>query len=382
MKRAIVLGGGGSKGAYQLGVWKALQKLQINYDIITGTSIGSINGAFMVTDQIKACEYLWISISNKDLYNEKSLTELDTIKNLTKAVIKNKGIDTLGMEEIIKKYLNINRFFSSPKEYGLITYNKTTNKAHSINKNNLTKNNLIDYLMASSSLYPIYKPKVINNHHFIDGGYHDTLPINLAIELGATEIIAVDLNSIGLKQKVTNQEVPITYIKPKQKLSNIAHFNTKSARKIIKYGYNDTLKVYKYCEGNLYTFKKKHLENIKNKYNQTYTELTTKYNINPNINSTVELLANYFELDDSTIYSHFNYVFNIKKQIKKTTQSNTEYSKQNIKIKNLKDITNNKWLIYYLYQSIKKKDNTINIYSNILKKQFQAACLLYSIMEN
>ena len=45
MKRALVLSGGGSKGSYQIGVYKALKKMHIKIDIITGTSIGAINGA-------------------------------------------------------------------------------------------------------------------------------------------------------------------------------------------------------------------------------------------------------------------------------------------------------------------------------------------------
>ena len=45
--RAIVLSGGGSKGSYQIGVWKALRKLKIDYDIVTGTSVGALNATFM-----------------------------------------------------------------------------------------------------------------------------------------------------------------------------------------------------------------------------------------------------------------------------------------------------------------------------------------------
>ena len=46
--RGIVLSGGGSKGAYQMGVWAALKKLNIHYDIVTGTSVGALNAALMV----------------------------------------------------------------------------------------------------------------------------------------------------------------------------------------------------------------------------------------------------------------------------------------------------------------------------------------------
>ena len=44
--KALVLGGGGAKGSYEVGVWKALNKLNMKFDIVTGVSIGSINGAF------------------------------------------------------------------------------------------------------------------------------------------------------------------------------------------------------------------------------------------------------------------------------------------------------------------------------------------------
>ena len=44
MKTALVLGGGGSRGAYEIGVWKALNELNIHADIVTGTSIGALNG--------------------------------------------------------------------------------------------------------------------------------------------------------------------------------------------------------------------------------------------------------------------------------------------------------------------------------------------------
>ena len=47
MKRALVFGGGGSKGAYEIGVWKALDALGQTFDIVTGTSIGSMIGVFI-----------------------------------------------------------------------------------------------------------------------------------------------------------------------------------------------------------------------------------------------------------------------------------------------------------------------------------------------
>ena len=53
MKRAIVLAGGGSKGSYQIGFFKAIKKLGIKYHIVTGTSVGALNGVLFVQDDLK-----------------------------------------------------------------------------------------------------------------------------------------------------------------------------------------------------------------------------------------------------------------------------------------------------------------------------------------
>ena len=70
MKRAIVLSGGGGKGAYQIGFWKAIRELDINYDIVTGTSIGALNGAFMVQGNYGDAIKLWSSMHYNKVIDE------------------------------------------------------------------------------------------------------------------------------------------------------------------------------------------------------------------------------------------------------------------------------------------------------------------------
>ena len=58
MKRALVFSGGGAKGSYEIGVWKATKRLNMKFDIVTGTSIGAINGAmYAIGDYKKAKNY-------------------------------------------------------------------------------------------------------------------------------------------------------------------------------------------------------------------------------------------------------------------------------------------------------------------------------------
>ena len=72
MKRAIVLSGGGSKGAYQIGVWKALKKMHIDYDIVTGTSVGALNAALMIQKNYYRAVWLWHNLDFSIVFDEKN----------------------------------------------------------------------------------------------------------------------------------------------------------------------------------------------------------------------------------------------------------------------------------------------------------------------
>ena len=58
----LVLAGGGTKGAYQVGVWKALKELKINIKGIAGASIGSLNGALFLQDDFDMVENMYKNI--------------------------------------------------------------------------------------------------------------------------------------------------------------------------------------------------------------------------------------------------------------------------------------------------------------------------------
>ena len=78
--KALVFSGGGAKGAYQMGVWKALKKLNMKFDIVTGTSIGAINGMMYVQNNYYKCLKLWNSIDFAALYDNFEVKEdKDTI---------------------------------------------------------------------------------------------------------------------------------------------------------------------------------------------------------------------------------------------------------------------------------------------------------------
>ena len=103
--RALVLSGGGSKGAYQIGVWKALRELNIKIDIVTGTSAGALNAALITQNTYRRAIDTWKKINLNILFGEDAI-ESDEIVDLYKLYgenfLKNGGMDTTKMQKIIK----------------------------------------------------------------------------------------------------------------------------------------------------------------------------------------------------------------------------------------------------------------------------------------
>ncbi len=91
MKRAVVLAGGGSKGAYEAGFMKALSELGIDYQIVTGTSIGAMNGCLLAQQDLEALEKLWNHIDISQVFaggfQPDFQFDLDTMLNQSNLII-------------------------------------------------------------------------------------------------------------------------------------------------------------------------------------------------------------------------------------------------------------------------------------------------------
>ena len=345
--RAVVLSGGGSKGTYQIGVWKALKKLHIKYDIVTGTSVGSLNAAFMTQNTYKKALKLYkhtnmYTLFGEDIKRPKNNKELIKIYSTN---LKNGGMDVTNFGKRIKEYLNIKKFYKSKIKFALVTYNRTDKKGLVLTKDKIRKNRLADYLIASCTVYPAFPYKRINGKDYIDGGFYDNLPINAAIDLGADEIIAIDLKAPGIHKKPKKKVKTIT-IKPNNKLSNFLLFKEDILKINMKYGYNDTLKAFHKAEGKKYTFKNHTISTLRYKNEKQMLEIYNKVLKNPYyiskfrkaINSNkdistifkkslyikiIESLARSFNIDDTKIYSYKKLNKLFKKELKKRLRLKT-----------------------------------------------------------
>ena len=365
MKTAVVLSGGGAKGSYQLGVWKALRELHIKYDIVTGTSIGAINGVLMCENSYFKAKRIWRKLNLEYIFNElpKSNKDIDILKLFGGNFIKNGGMDIKKIETIIENAVNKRKFYNSKIDFGLITYNFTTKKPLILSKDKIPSDKLTDYLMASATCFPAFKMKEIDGDKYIDGGYYDNLPIELAIKLGAEFLIIVDLGAPGFKKKA-NKQINSIIIKPKNSISFFLNFDEKTAKINAKYGYNDTLKAFKKLDGNKFTFKKNtistyYLNNKDNLLDTTEKKFLTS----------IEELGKIFKLDESKIYSLNSFI----KALNKKIELEDSLDKNTIKsIKSLTKKINSKTLILFFLNHL-ENNKTPRKLSKVFSKEFKLA---------
>jgi NTE family protein len=216
--KALVLGGGSLKGAWQVGAIQAVLETGFKPDMIYGISAGALNAAFMVNEA--GNQTLENGKIDWDLVNKKLLKFW--IENITKpediGILKSKwllGIDTLlsrfdglldtnPLHEKLKKYLDLTVLRRSPIKIKVGAVNINTGEMHYADP---LEQHFLDYLRASSSL-PIIMPAIhIGGDHknvFLDGGLREVVPIRKAIEDGATEIFAIATHPKVRKMKPIN----------------------------------------------------------------------------------------------------------------------------------------------------------------------------------
>ena len=203
--KALVLGGGSLKGAWQVGAIQAVLETGFKPDMIYGISAGALNAAFMVNEA--GHQFKKNNAVDWDLVNKKLLQFW--LENITKpsdiGILKSKwslGIDTLlsrfdglldtnPLHEKLKKYIDLTTLRRSPIAIKVGCVNIHSGEMHYADP---LEQHFLDYLRASSSL-PIIMPGIQigndNKEVYLDGGLREVVPLKKAIEDGATEIYAI-----------------------------------------------------------------------------------------------------------------------------------------------------------------------------------------------
>ena len=260
MKIGLVLSGGGGKGAYELGVWKALKELDIDkyITVFSGTSIGAFNAVLFAQDDIKAAEALWEEVT------------IEQLVPLSKLMLLRKGIElTIG-----GRYINfVKKYMQHKFEVGVTTKDGATELANRYLKIDVVKKRgkscyvacaelpdlkakyfkITDYadflaremVIASASLPLIYDCSEIEGLKYIDGGLADNTPIKPVYDEGCEIIIVVLLSKESKVDKSLYPNSRIIEIIPRSLEGNvikgILNLDMITKRNRIKEGYIDTI---------------------------------------------------------------------------------------------------------------------------------------------
>ena len=282
-KKALVLCGGGARGGYHIGVWKALKEIGYVPSIITGTSVGALNGALLTIKEDDLAEEIWQNMSMETVFNKKEKMDINAIKSPAEFLLQIGevgGIDPVPLKKLVNKLADEKKFRQSDIDFGLVVTAVKPMRMVTKFVNQMEEGKIADYILASSACFPIMKMYEINGENYVDGGYSDNIPFELALQRGAKEMVIVDMPGIFKLKKVEDINAKVHYIFPKHDLGNFIIFNKETANRDIVLGYLDTMKVFDKLEGNNYTFKLgsnneaiKYSEKIKSMYKKIFTNL-------------------------------------------------------------------------------------------------------------
>ncbi len=260
----LVLEGGGAKGAYHVGAFKALRELGIEIGGIAGTSIGAINGAMMVQGDYDLLEKVWYSINSYELFDidEKAIKDLRKLNlqeinfsyllHQSREILNNRGLDTSRIRELFDTYIDEDAVRNSNVDFGIVTVDLTDKKPLELYKEDIPKGKLIDFLIASANL-PAFRIEEMDGKKYLDGGFYNNLPIGLLYKKGYKDIIAVRTMAMGVVRRVREKDIKITYVQPAEGslggMLGALDFNREKADQLIKLGYYDTMKVFKKLKG-------------------------------------------------------------------------------------------------------------------------------------
>jgi NTE family protein len=186
---AFVLGGGGLLGAHEVGMLRALAEAGIKPDLVVGTSIGAINGAFVAADPAGAAKRLG------ELWRSEALTEAFSENLWGRAVrLARSGTHLHSIEplrQMLATMLPTADFADLELPFQCVAASIEGACARWF-----STGSLVPAILASCAVPGLLPPVVIGDEHFFDGGLVDSIPVGRAVALGATTVYVLQVGRI------------------------------------------------------------------------------------------------------------------------------------------------------------------------------------------
>ncbi|KAF5087308.1 Patatin-like phospholipase [anaerobic digester metagenome] len=255
----LVLSGGGAKGAFEMGVWKALKECDYSLGAVIGTSVGALNAAMIAQDDYDIAMEFWSNLTINQVLdlNEKmtntyvdqwSKESFDVFRNGFLTALFSDGLDISPLRHNLTRLICEDAIRNSPIRFGLVTVDITSLKPRQLMIDDIPQGQLIDYLLASAAL-PIFQKQEIDGKTYLDGGFFDNVPINFMLEQNFSQIISVEFPAPGMRKWVRDNNAEIITVNNSEFLGGILNFDTRQIEQNIQLGYLDAMKVFGALDG-------------------------------------------------------------------------------------------------------------------------------------
>lgn len=281
-KIGLVLAGGGGRGAYHIGVWKALRETSLDRYVsaISGTSVGGLNAALFLQGDLEKAVQVWENISVEKILTPRHGFE-NKMRHSKYEPKKYHGIYLHirdGLIEIIRNNLDMSVFDNSSKNC-YMTCRRTQNEKdmdsymQMFTKPDRTKAckryvngeavyfNMREYapeerekiLLATSAIPFVFPKEKIDGHYYMDGGSADNLPVEPLYRLEKCEmIVVIHLTTNEQLLRIKKEDFPqavILEIRPKEEqggfFAGILDFTAEGAKRRMQQGYDDTIEMFR-----------------------------------------------------------------------------------------------------------------------------------------
>ena len=257
----LVLDGGGARGAYQIGAWKALHEAGVRIRGIAGTSVGALNGALICMGDVDEAEHIWKEMTFSkvmdvdDDWMERLFQKEVPMRELLKELmlrLRDGGIDVTPLKDLIHNVLDEDRIRSAGIDFSLLTFSLSDMKELDLTLDEIPEGLLADFLLASACLLG-FKNEPLHGKTYLDGGVINNVPLNSLVKRGYRDIITVRIYGPGREPRVRLDEGTQVYeIAPRVHLGSIIEFQGKRSRQNLKIGYYDAKRMVYGLKGLIY----------------------------------------------------------------------------------------------------------------------------------
>ena len=251
----LVLEGGGAKGSFQIGAWRALREAGIKIKGVSGVSVGALNGALICMDDPEKAEDIWHNINYSAVmdFNMNTGSILETAEEIKK-LIKDRGVDITPLKKLLHETVDEEKIRNSHCELFATTFSVSDMKLLNIDVKSASEGKMEEILLASA-FFPVFKTEKLSGRLYTDGGGFNNVPLDVLVDRGYQDVIVVRIYGPGYdrEKKVKIPEgTNIYHIAPREELGGVLEFDKKRSRKNMALGYLEASRLLYGLDGRRY----------------------------------------------------------------------------------------------------------------------------------